>query len=397
MDWLYEQALRQFQEMDQKRRLILIHPGYLHARLLLKTFLADPACLYVRFEGQGLLDADLSAQFDAAEQQQWPDGGTAPKALILLDECDRAAPEALDRFVRRLLQERDKSRVVVMSRQLPLALLADPAVAAVAGIVPVEPAAMLPNYFELERQRPLLEVKAFGAGTVMLNGRPVEVWDGTLPRSLFFYLIDRGMATRSQIFETFWPDLTTREATNVFHVTKRKISEVLGIDLTVYWSGFYHISTDIDLSYDVALFGEMVRDSAVAEPHEAERLLVTAIGLYRGRFLDTLEMEWVQRRRQELAQTYADALAALGKLKEQAGRPHDALGLYVRASAFNPHREDLARSIMQLYRDLGMIDDAIATYRRLEAELDRTLGVAPAPSLQELRASIEQGVVRQRA
>lgn len=396
MDWLYEQALRQFKEMDQKRRLILIHPGYLHARLLLKTFLADPACLYVRFEGQALLDSDLFTQFDAAEQQQWPNSGAAPKALILLDECDRAAPEALERFVSRLLQERDEARIVVMSRRLPPALFADLARTSLA-IVPVEPAAMLPNYLELERRKPLLEVKAFGAGAVMLNGRPVEVWDGTLPRSLFFYLIDRGMATRSQIFETFWPDLTTREATNVFHVTKRKINEVLGIDLTVYWSGFYHISTDIDLNYDVALFGEMVRDSAVAKPQDAERLLVIATSLYRGHFLDSLGMEWAQRRRQELAQTYADALTALGKLREQAGRPHDALGLYVRASAFNPHREDLARSIMQLYRDLGMIDDAIATYRRLEAELDRTLGVAPAPSLQELRASIEQDAVRQRA
>ena len=40
------------------------------------------------------------------------------------------------------------------------------------------------------------------------------------------------MVTRDEIFETFWPGLPTKEATNVFHVTKRKISERLGYELT---------------------------------------------------------------------------------------------------------------------------------------------------------------------
>ncbi|NJL95427.1 MAG: hypothetical protein HC915_17740, partial [Anaerolineae bacterium] len=102
----------------------------------------------------------------------------------------------------------------------------------------------------------LLEVRAFGAGRVQLNGQAVVSWDGILPRSLFFFLVDKGLATRTEIFNTFWPNLSVREATNVFHVTKRKISEVLGIDLTVYMSGFYHISPKIHLSYDVALFNQ---------------------------------------------------------------------------------------------------------------------------------------------
>ena len=72
------------------------------------------------------------------------------------------------------------------------------------------------------------------------------------------------MVTRAEIFQTFWPNLTTREATNVFHVTKRKISEVLGTELTVYGSSFYHISPQIQLSYDVSLFNQLVQDSDTA-------------------------------------------------------------------------------------------------------------------------------------
>ena len=38
------------------------------------------------------------------------------------------------------------------------------------------------------------------------------------------------MATRDDIFNTFWPSLSIKEATNVFHVTKRKVNEILGFE-----------------------------------------------------------------------------------------------------------------------------------------------------------------------
>jgi two-component SAPR family response regulator len=216
----------------------------------------------------------------------------------------------------------------------------------------------------------------------------VDNWDGTLPRALFFYLIDRGMTTRSEIFDTFWPNLSVREATNVFHVTKRKISEMLGVDLTVYWSGFYHISSQIDLQYDVALFTEQLQQADVAVRDERERLLTRALSLYKGSFLTSLDMEWTERRRQELIQTYGESLIGLAKVVESTGKKREALGLYVRAVATNRQREDLARSIMQLYQGLGMYADALRTYEHLETELDRSLGVSPARSLQELAVSI---------
>jgi two-component SAPR family response regulator len=218
----------------------------------------------------------------------------------------------------------------------------------------------------------------------MLNGRLVDNWDGTLPRALFFYLIDRGMTTRSEIFETFWPNLTVREATNVFHVTKRKISEVLGVDLTLYWSGFYRISSDIQLNYDTALFSEMITDSAVASSEKAIRFLSNAISLYQGNFLTSMDMDWVKSRRDELHVTYGEALASLARALELRGQKQEALGLYIRASVTNPQREDIARSIMSLYADMDNLEDAEATYTRLVDELDRTLGVPPAKETQEL-------------
>lgn len=388
-DLLQELAAHQLENLNPSSRLVIVHPNYTHQHRLLSIVFNDHSSVYVRCDGSQLTEEQLRRQLDEALSQQKADLNRA--AVTVVDEADRAAPEALESFVSDLLN-RSQGRVMLVTRRMPLFIYRQPEIRAQTAIVPVDKALMLPDYVGQASDRALLEVRALGSGRVLLNGRSVDNWDGTLPRALFFYLVDRGMTTRSQIFETFWPNLPTREATNVFHVTKRKISEVLGVDLTVYWSGFYRIAPNIDLQYDAAQFNEMLQESAVAEPEEATRLLAYAASLYQGEFLNSIDMEWAERRRQEMTQNYGEALIGLGKLKEQAGRPEEALGLYVRASATNPQREDLARSIMLLYRQLEMPEDAIATYRRLETELENTLGVSPARNLQELLAEIQAEV-----
>jgi two-component SAPR family response regulator len=181
------------------------------------------------------------------------------------------------------------------------------------------------------------------------------------------------------VFSTFWPELSTREATNVFHVTKRKISEILNVDLTVYSSGFYRISPHIDLFYDVVAFAEAVQNSAVAEPEDARLLLERAIGLHERDFLGDFEQAWAVRRRDELRRTYVDALAAQGHLYEDEGMLTEALGFYSRAFGLLPQREDLARNQMRLYSQAGQHDRALAVYNRLVSELETTLGVGPSP------------------
>ncbi|MCA9915769.1 MAG: hypothetical protein KC496_20585, partial [Anaerolineae bacterium] len=55
-------------------------------------------------------------------------------------------------------------------------------------------------------------------------------------------------------------------------------------------------------------------------------------------------------------------------------------------------REDVVRSIMELYQQREMYAAALAVYERLSVELDRTLGVSPAPVLQRLRDAAEAGI-----
>lgn len=378
-------AANQLRDLSDDIKLVIIHPNYFQQHLIFAHILDASPSVYVRFDGAPSSVAELQRQLEDAVHEQQVEGDYT----LVLDECDRAPLAVFDEFIGQLILTAGTRRVIVLSRVVPTVVLENEHLRAQTSFLPSDRRLMLWDYARNETSATtLLEVRALGAGRVLLNGKPVDDWDGVLPRSLFFYLVDRGMTTRAEIFETFWPNLSVREATNVFHVTKRKISEVLGLDLTVYWSSFYHISPHIQLSYDAALFSELVQDSAVVEPDEASLLLRSAIGLYRGEFLTSIAMKWAEKRRQELAQTYGEALIGLAKVNEHRDDDLKALGLYLRAAQTNPQREDLAVSVMRIYRELKMNADALVVYRRLEEELSRSLGVAPAPQLQELAAEI---------
>jgi DNA-binding SARP family transcriptional activator len=386
-DLFYNATINQLRSFKEDIRLHVVHPSYAGQHRILEDFLASPSTIYVRFVGHDLSAAQLDEQYQAAFATQM-NGTSAPVAVIILDECDRAATHQLEFFLEKMLSAVSKVQIWLLTRSVPEYIYRNAGLRKQSRFIPADSSLMLVDYAQQSPDKMLLEVQSLGSGRVMLNGRLVDNWDGTLPRALFFYLVDRGMTTRSQIFDTFWPNLTTREATNVFHVTKRKISEVLGVDLTVYWSGFYHISADIQLSYDTVLFSEMLTDSAVLPIDEAIPLFSSAIALYQGDFLTSMDMPWVQKRRDELRMSYGEVLNSLAKAVEQQGEIEQALGLYVRASSTNRQREDIARSIMSLYAEMGMIDDAMATYNRLADELDQKLGVPPSKETEELIVKI---------
>ena len=247
--------------------------------------------------------------------------------------------------------------------------------------------------------KPQLEVYALGRGYALVNGQMITNWDGALPRNLFFYFMDHPLVTRDEIFTTFWPDLSVKEATNVFHVTKRKITERVSMkvalpgsyELTQYNSGFYLPSDKLVRHYDVADFQEAVERAMVAKTQREESaLLLRAIDLYKAPFLQQIEMKWVQERREQLRQLYAQALISIGRIAEKDGKDQDALSYFTRALKETAEREDIHRSSMNLYIKMGMKDDARRQYHKLEQVLHERLGINPSRESRELYESIDR-------
>jgi two-component SAPR family response regulator len=246
--------------------------------------------------------------------------------------------------------------------------------------------------------KPQLEVYALGRGYALVNGQQITNWDGALPRNLFFFFIDHPLVTRDEIFKTFWPDLSVKEATNVFHVTKRKISERISLkvgetgsyELTQYSGGFYMPSDKVVRHYDAGDFQESVeRALMTVDEREEEALLSRAIDLYKAPFLQTIEMRWTQERRDQLRQLYAQALISIGRIFKRHEEDHKALGYFIRALKEAPEREDIHRDVMATYLKLGMIDDARIQYKRLEQILHDTVGIGPSRESQDLMKLIE--------
>jgi len=329
--------------LDTTRRIHVLHP-YSSARIDIIREALQRNALYWRLEGHNL-DADkLIAQWQEVSSIHHLQG------WILIDEADRASDEALDYWLERALPT--QAQLLIITRRIPASIYA-PAWRQRCEIFPHDPMRMLNDFTRYNGERHLLEVRTLGKGRALLNGRLIDHWEGVLPRLLFFYFIDKGIATRDNIFSVFWPDVPVKEATNVFHVTKRKVHEILGIDLTVYDSGFYRIAPNIDLSYDVLSFSRLIQESEIVGDAAAESLISDAIGLYHGEFLSLFDTPWITRRRHEITLAYADALVRLAMVRQRLGNLNSAMNLYLKAWSIGGQDNSLLRLAAQIALEQG--------------------------------------------
>jgi DNA-binding SARP family transcriptional activator len=228
-----------------------------------------------------------------------------------------------------------------------------------------------------------LEVLALSGGHVYMDGQPVIHWDGSLPRHLFYYFVDHPMVTRDEIFAVFWPKMSVKEATNVFHVTKRKISERLGYELTNYSGGFYIHSPRLSIHYDAHLF-EIAVEQAIEDEDNAPAHWYRAVQLYRSDFLPYVRTPWVQERREILKNRYAQALIGLGRMYRGINEYDRALGYLLRALRLKPDWEDVHRDVMLIYSQQGRQKDAIAQYQQLERTLKAMFNIQPSKDTRRL-------------
>ncbi|GAB1421572.1 hypothetical protein MASR2M15_17450 [Anaerolineales bacterium] len=318
--------------------------------------------------------------------------------IIYLDELDRIPQDETFRdFINHFLAQLNPDyRLIVNSRMLrylPWKDLLDDEKAIIVGN-----AAYINHlrFYVDESPKPQLEVNAFGRGRVLLDGQELDRWDGALPRNLLFFLIDHEAVTRDDIFNLFWPELTVKEATNVFHVTKRKINELLSeyagteLELTRYSAGFYLPSDKVVRHYDVAVFENAVDQALTTQDNLLQKkLFLHAQEIYRGDFLQMVDMPWAINRREELSRKYIECLRGLAYhyMREEA---YDAaLTMMRRAVQEAPISEDLQLELMRLYLKLNRPLDALKQYQWTEQYLLDTYNMGVSKPMREIYEQIQ--------
>jgi DNA-binding SARP family transcriptional activator len=304
--------------------------------------------------------------------------------MLLLDTFDYLQPsDKVARFFRVLPDHlRDGIQIVINARLIDVQPWNDLLHANQLAVVGNEEALEGGIYGD-EPKLGQLEVLSLSGGHVYIDGRPVTSWDGSLPRHLFYYFVDHTMVTRDEIFEVFWPHMSVKEATNVFHVTKRKISERLGYELTNYSSGFYIPSPRLNVHYDARKFENNVGE-AIENEVDAPALWYEAIQLYRSHYLPGIHTPWVEARREELRHKYAQALIGLGRYHKGLDEPDRALGYLLRALREKPDWEDVHQDVIMIYYQQGRRDAAIDQYEQLTATLKKMFNIQPSKDTRRL-------------
>jgi two-component SAPR family response regulator len=153
-----------------------------------------------------------------------------------------------------------------------------------------------------------LEVLALGTGLVSFNGQRIDRWDGHLPRLLLFFAVDRGSITRDDFQRAFWNGVNTAKATNVFHVTKRRLHRSLDFELLEHKAGSYRIHPDISVYYDAKAWMNALSTARAPLNPDPTRDYATVLALYRGAFLKGNTESWVISRRQDFLAGYLEAI-----------------------------------------------------------------------------------------
>lgn len=417
-----------FRQRSEGKKIVLLYPWTSYRNLFLTHFLsnAKQGLLYYRISEEqktlvdwlgGLLEEfnSILPGFGKNLEQTLQERGNATRlgeafgadmgafadpVTLFIDELDRVGMDAdFNQFIKAVVSSMPSHAQIAFSSRLLMYQPWYDMVARGDALVLGTEQRRDDLMFTVENMpKPQLEVYAFGRGHALVNGQPISNWDGALPRNLFFFFMDNPLVTRDEIFETFWPELSVKEATNVFHVTKRKITERISMkipdggnyELTQYNSGFYMPSEKLVRHYDVGDFQDTVEKALVANSEREETaLLMRAIDIYRAPFLQTVEMPWVQERRDTLRQLYSQALIQMGRIWSKRGDDHRSLGFYTRALKETPEREDIHRQVMGLYFKMGLSDDAKMQYKRLREILTTRFGIEPSRETQELLATIE--------
>lgn len=267
---------------------------------------------------------------------------------------------------------------------------AEPAVAASeprATLPPPVVAVVAPPAPRTDDPDPDLRVLALGQSKIYRSGRLLSTADWTYakPREMLFFLLSHPPRTKEQIGVMLWPDASPNQLRAALHPALYHLRRTLGDrQRVVTRQDSYSFNPDIPYYFDVDEFETLVTEArrhAEKSPGQAIAGLQAAVALYQGDFLAdaTVTNEWVLIRREELRQTFLEALLLLGRLLFEAQRYTEAADAYRRAIAQDSYLEVAHRELMRCYQQQGEISRALKHYQSLVEYLRAEMSSVPAP------------------
>ena len=235
-----------------------------------------------------------------------------------------------------------------------------------------------------------LEVSDLGPLHITLAGKPLagEGRASARARELLVFLLAHPQGrTKEEVGVAFWPDATTEQVKNSFHVTLHRLRKLLGSSEAVVADGARYVVAIPHVVASRRFESEVAAALRANAPEKLER----ALALYAGDFLQGEDAgEWCLPIRAHLRQLQLRALFALGQAHESRGRYTDAAETYTRILSREPFHEAAARQLMICRARLGERSESLLIYRQLEQRLRDDLQAAPEPATSTLYQRLRQ-------
>jgi non-specific serine/threonine protein kinase len=245
---------------------------------------------------------------------------------------------------------------------------------------------------------PALRVLSLGSLEVAIDGAPVppRSWGYAKARELLVYLlVHPDGRTREQIGAALWPEASTAQVRNSFHVTLHHLRRALG---QAEWVRFerdrYCVEKVGEIFFDANEFEERVSQALRSRRRGVVSVdeLRSALSLYRGDFLDGESAgDWHLELRDRLARLHATGLEALGEALLADQRYDEAVSAFDRLVQQEQLDESAYRSLMIARARAGDRTGAMREYRRLEGVLRRELESQPQAETMDVFRRVQRG------
>jgi DNA-binding SARP family transcriptional activator len=196
---------------------------------------------------------------------------------------------------------------------------------------------------------------------------------------LFFYLLFEGPVHRDQIYLTFWPNASSKQARSNFHMTLYRARQALGANVITFQDDLYRINPDVTVRCDARELTNLARQARLLPPRDprTEDMWRRAVKLYRGDFLLSMYSDWVTPHREALHDLYVEALIGLGECARARRDYTEAIRAFERAIGVEPYREEAHRFIMRCYADKGDKRKIQVHFQEMRKLFRRELGIEP--------------------
>jgi predicted ATPase/DNA-binding SARP family transcriptional activator len=244
-----------------------------------------------------------------------------------------------------------------------------------------------------------LRVLALGPLQVFVGGEAIDttVWGSARPRELLVYLLMHPDGrTKEQVGLAFWPEASSTQLRNSFHVTLHRLRKTLrNPDWITLANDRYRVDPEVIAEFDVAEFEREVvsaRRALKRREDGAVAALERAVVRFRGEFMDGEPAgDWSLEHRDRLQRLFTDALMDLGDQHANENRTAKAADAYRRVLARDDLNEDATRALMRCYARVGERSQALRLYQRFADRLRKELEAEPEEATRELHDEIKAG------